>query len=117
MEVVFQGIKNDTKESRINAVEFLSNLLDTELKDELLPLLEYHFLEDREVNFKIETLPEKKCLNNLLKECGVATKVRVLKLMQHLDQKWSVQLLNKLAKHKNTTIRNLVKKILDSSAT
>jgi len=117
MEVVFQGIKNDTKESRINAVEFLSNLLDTELKDELLPLLEYHFLEDREVNFKIETLPEKKCLNNLLKECGVATKVRVLKLMQHLDQKWSVQLLNKLAKHKNPTIRNLVKKILDSSAT
>ena len=115
MQVVFQGIKNDTKESRVNAVEFLSNLLDTELKDELLPLLEYHFLEDKEVDFKMETIPESKCLSNLLKKCGVATQVRVLKLMQHIDRKWSVQLLNKLVTHKNKTIRNLAKKLIDSS--
>ncbi len=115
MEVVFLGIKNDTEESRINAIEFLSNLLDTELKNELLPILEYHFLSDKNVNLKIDILPEKKCLNNLLKDCGVATKVRVLKLMQQMDQKGSVRLLNKLAKHKNTTVRNLAKKILYST--
>ena len=115
MEVVFEGIRNDTEESRINAIEFLSNILDSELKDELLPILEYHFLSDKDVNLKIDVIPEKRSLNLLLKERGVATKIRVLKLMQFLNM-GSTPVLKKLTKHKNLTVRKLAKKILATSS-
>ena len=115
MEVVFEGIRNDTEESRINAIEFLSNILDSELKDELLPILEYHFLSDKDVNLKIDIMPEKRSLNLLLKERGVATKIRVLKLMQFLNM-GSTPVLKKLTKHKNLTVRKLAKKILATSS-
>lgn len=44
MDVVFFGLKNKIEKSRINAIEFLDNLLDLHLKRKILPFLEHHFL-------------------------------------------------------------------------
>jgi AAA family ATP:ADP antiporter len=49
LDVVFIGLKNKNKKSRINAIEFLDNLLDLHLKRKILPFLEYHFLNPADV--------------------------------------------------------------------
>ena len=112
MDVAFMGITNKTEESRINTVEFLSNLLDSELKDELLPLLEYHFLSERETDLKIENLSENEVLTNLLKEGDTRTKIKALNLIQYLDIGSYEKMIIKMAKENNPKISSLAKKIL-----
>ena len=112
MDVAFMGITNKTEESRINTVEFLSNLLDSELKDELLPLLEYHFLSERETGLKIENLSENEVLTNLLKEGDTRTKIKALNLIQYLDKGSYDKIVKKMAKENNPKISSLAKKIL-----
>ncbi len=112
MDVAFLGLKNDTEEARINTIEFLSNLLENELKDELLPMLEYHFLSEKEINLEIEILSENMILTNLLNERGVVTKLKVLNLIQYLKNPPSSKIIRRLTKHKNPKISSLAKKIL-----
>lgn len=45
INIVFIGLINKSEKSRINAIEFLDNLLDLHLKRKILPFLEYHFLK------------------------------------------------------------------------
>jgi len=112
MEVAFLGIKNDTEESRINTIEFLSNLLDSNLKDELLPLLEYHFLTERETDLKIEKMTEEEMLQILLKKGDIKTKLKGLHLIKYLDISNFSKTIKKLAKDKNPKISSLAKKML-----
>jgi len=112
MKVVLQGIKNDTKESKINAIEFLENLLTINLRNKLMPLLEYSFLGNSEDGFIINTIPEGTCLLNLLDERGAKTKINVLNLMLFVPNKDFIKPLNKLLKHKNEKVRKLAKKNL-----
>ncbi len=113
MKVSFLGLKNDTEKSRINTVEFLSNLLEYELKDELLPLLEYHFLSEKETKLKIEILPENKVLTQLINERGAKTKHKVLNLIQYLNNPLSSSIIKELTKHNNTKVSSLAKTILE----
>ncbi len=113
MKVSFLGLKNDTEESRINTVEFLSNLLEYDLKDELLPLLEYHFLSEKETKLKIEMLPENKVFTQLINERGAKTKHRVLNLIQYLNNPLSSSIIKELTKHNNTKVSSLAKTILE----
>lgn len=113
MKVAFQGIKNDTEESRINSIEFLSNLLDVELKRELLPLLEYRFLGDNETNIDIKKVSEIKSLISLINEHGIVSKSLALRLMHFIPHKSANKILKKLLKHKNPRIRSLARNNLD----
>ncbi|MEN8187298.1 MAG: Npt1/Npt2 family nucleotide transporter [Bacteroidota bacterium] len=116
MKIAFLGIKNDTEESRINTIEFLENLLQSDLKKALLPLLEYHFLDETETDLKIETIPESKCLLDLLEERGAVTKMRVLNLLQFADHESFEKTIRKLTKHKNSEIASLAKKCLENQS-
>jgi AAA family ATP:ADP antiporter len=113
MKVAFYGIKNDTEESRINSIEFLSNLLEVELKKELLPLLEYRFLGDNETNIDIKPVSEIRSLINLINEQGIVSKTLVLRLMHFIQHKSAKGILKKLLKHKNPKIRTLARKNLE----
>jgi len=117
MRVAFFGITNETEESRINTVEFLSNLLESDLKDELLPLLEYHFLSERETNLKIERISEDKILHRLFEEGDDKTIVKVLHLIQYIDYSPFLKKIEKLTKHKNSKINSLAKKIIKKDFT
>ena len=112
MSVAFLGITNETEESRINTVEFLSNLLEIDLKDELLPLLEYHFLAERETDLKIDKLSENEVLIQLLQDGDNRSKIKTLNLVQYFDNKVYKKVLAKMAKENNPKISSLAKKIL-----
>ena len=112
MEVAFLGITNETEESRINTIEFLSNLLESNLKDELLPLLEYHFLTERETDLKIEKISEEDVLLNILKEGDIETKLKGLNLIQYLNNSNFSEIIKELTKDKNPKISTLAKKIV-----
>jgi AAA family ATP:ADP antiporter len=114
MEIAHQGIINKTEESRINTVEFLSNILQSDLKKEFLPLLEYHFLSDSESGLTIETISENKCLLKLLNERGVVTKKMVLQLLSFLDISPFNNKIKLLTKHKNKEISSLAIKLIDN---
>ncbi|MDH3322770.1 MAG: MFS transporter [Flavobacteriaceae bacterium] len=115
MKIAFKGIKNDTEESRINTIEFLENMLQVDLKNELLPLLEYHFLPDSEANLKLESIPESKILTDIIKERSAVSKILVLKLLQYVHNNSHKATLKKLTKHKNPKVKNLAKKILNTA--
>jgi len=114
MEVAYLGINNDTEESRINTIEFLSNLLEADLKRELLPLLEYRFLGDRDTDIDIKEVSEIKGLICLLKGHGIVSKILVLQLLRFIPHRSARKILEKLSKHKNAKIRSLVKKVIES---
>lgn len=110
MEVVFLGIKNETETSKINAIEFLENLLNTDFKNKLLPLLEYSFLDNTEAGLNIKGISESNCLINLLDERGADTKIHVLNLMQYHRNKSFAKSIKELEKHKNPKVMALAKK-------
>ncbi len=114
MEVAYLGINNDTEESRINTIEFLSNLLESDLKRELLPLLEYRFLGDGETGIDMKPVPENRSLINLLKEHGIVSKTLVLKLLRFIPHSSTKRILQKLSVHKNPKIRSLARKVIES---
>ncbi len=113
MEVAFLGIQDDTEESRINTIEFLSNLLESDLKKELLPLLEYRFLGDGETDIDMKILPENTSLRYLLEEHGIVSKTLVLNLLKFIPRHSVKRILKKLSKHKNHKIKNLADKVLE----
>ncbi|MEN8123578.1 MAG: Npt1/Npt2 family nucleotide transporter [Bacteroidota bacterium] len=112
MKMAFLGIKNDTEESRINTIEFLENLLHADLKNELLPLLEFHFLNEGELDLKLESIPEREVLLELLENRGIKTKIHVIKLMHYVKNKTVEKKLKELAENKNPKIKALAKKNL-----
>lgn len=114
MEIAHQGILNKTEESRINTVEFLSNILQSDLKKEFLPLLEYHFLSDSESGLTIETISENKCLLKLLNDRGVVTKKMVLQLLSFVEITPFKKKIKLLTNHKNKEISSLAIKLVES---
>ncbi len=114
MEIAQKGITTETEESRINTVEFLSNILQSDLKKEFVPLLEYHFLSDTDNGIKIDSISETKCLLKILNERGVVTKILILQLISFLNKSPFIKKLELLSKHKNKEVRNLANTILNS---
>ena len=109
MDIAFLGLKNDTKKSRINTLEFLNNMLQSDLKKELIPLLEYQFLDHEERKIEINDIPENECLLSMLNNRGVVSKIKVLILLISAKIKdTSIQkVVSQFTKHKNETLRNL----------
>ena len=117
MDMALEGVKKNDDESRINAVEFLSNMLDSDLKDELLPLLEYHFLEDREVNLDFKIMNEPELFSLLFKRRGVISKKLILKLLlTYKDLRPFKEAVKPLLNHKNPDIKRLAKQVFDKSS-
>jgi hypothetical protein len=95
--------------------ECLSNLLETDLKDELLPLLEYHFLGEREIDMEIKIPEITELLKRLFEERGVVTKKLVLKMIIASGKSSQYrEAVGYLTSHKNEAIRELALQIAGS---
>ena len=80
MDVVFFGITNKSKKSRINAIEFLDNLLDMHLKKTILPFLEHYFLNpsnEEAVPFNEQT--EIASLASLVNSTSLAADAKIMR--------------------------------------
>ena len=98
---IYQGIQSQKQDMRINALEFLDNLLETNLKKILVPIVETAMLdsisEEALKNLDLKIPDEFQCLNMLLSGKDVRINLAVLFLIKQLKNKK----YKKTKKHKN----------------
>lgn len=107
IEIAYQGIISEKQEVRANAIEFLDNLLQPNLKQTLLPLVESStvFNENQEADDLVAPT-EKMCFEMLLKGKDQKIKLAVLYLIAQLDgeNKTYIPLVKPLTRHQNKKI-------------
>lgn len=106
--VTYSGLLSEVKEARVNALEFLDNLLNAQLKSKVFPLVEHTvFAEDNfeSTVLKLNTIPEKAYLAMLLKRRGKRVKLEILHLIKVLDDKSYVPIVMPLKKHRNKDVK------------
>jgi AAA family ATP:ADP antiporter len=118
IEMSYNGILSDIKEAKINALEFLDNLLQNQLKTNIFPLLEYYVVKDEEdkSNLKLKSLSEKAYLKLLIKSRGKRLKLEVINLVYYLNQKKYATIIKPLLKHKNSDVKYLAFQALNKIA-
>ena len=88
VDPILNTILNGKEEQRIHAIEFLDNLLDKQLKKELIPVAESILFETnseekiKKLNLKV--LSETECYHSLLQRKDVKLKITVLYLIETL---------------------------------
>ena len=108
IKITFSGLFSDENSAKINALEFLDNLLKGQLKFKIMPLLEHYIAEgDSSFNniLKSKVLTEKTCLTLLLKSRGKRIKLKVLPLIKELNDKRYIPVVSTLKNHKNIEIK------------
>lgn len=108
IEMTYSGLLSDVKEARLNALEFLDNMLKSRMKNRILPLIEHYVIEDDNsessvLNLKI--LAEKDCLTKLAKRRGRRVKLEVLNLIRNLNDRRYLPLVASLRKHQNKHVK------------
>ncbi|WP_430409340.1 Npt1/Npt2 family nucleotide transporter [Kordia sp.] len=108
IKIAYAGLLSDVKEARINALEFLDNLLKGQLKFKLIPLLEHYVIEDDSVHnvlLKSKITDEKICLTSLIKYRGKRIKLEVLALIKVLNDRRYSTIVNTLKNHKSVEVK------------
>lgn len=108
VDTAYFGLKSEKQEVRLNAIEFLDNLLKSKLKNNILPLIEYHVLESNGhsvSSFEASTLPEKQILTMLLRNRGTRMKLAVLNVIKFSADQSYLDLVKPLMKHPNLVVQ------------
>ncbi len=117
IEISYTALLSDVKEARVNALEFLDNLLQSQLKQTILPLIEYYVLNNNDVEsshtLKLNIMKERACLSMLAKNRDKKIKLEVLHLIILLKDAKYKPLLNRLKKHKNKDVKFFAYDALD----
>ncbi|PLW95536.1 MAG: hypothetical protein C0591_11000, partial [Marinilabiliales bacterium] len=107
---IYQGLQSKKPDMRINAVEFLDNLLETNLKRVLIPIVETVFLdhisESTFKNLNVKIPDEFECLSMLLAGKDNKIKLAVLYLISQSKNTRYLTLVEKYANDDNPKIRN-----------
>ena len=104
----YSGIQSDIKEARVNALEFLDNLLQSQMKTSVFPLIEHYVLEDQSnesLSVKVNVMPEKACLMMLEKNRGKRIKLEILNLIKQLDDPSYLPMVHSLKHHDNKDVK------------
>ncbi|MGY8914999.1 MAG: Npt1/Npt2 family nucleotide transporter, partial [Flavobacteriales bacterium] len=111
-------ILNGKEEQRVHAVEFLDNILDKQLKKDLIPVAESTLMETiseeqiKKLNLKVYS--ESECYHALLERRDVKLKQAVLYLIEKTKDKKFMPLVEMALNDKNEKIRNKAAEMLDS---
>ncbi len=113
---IYQGLQSKKEDTRINAVEFLDNLLETNLKRVLIPIVETALLdsisENAIKNLNLKIPDEFECLKLLLGGNDVRINISALYLIIQLDNKKYIPLVAHHTQSENPKIRSLAKETL-----
>ena len=110
---IYRGLTSDQTEMSANAIEFLDNLLESNLKKVLIPIIETSMLETisdeavRNLNLKIPS--EKESFTMLLNGKDLRIKIAVLYLIARLGNRIYLPILYPLTEHADEKIRNYAK--------
>nr|WP_256259802.1 MFS transporter [Winogradskyella luteola] len=109
IKVSYSGLMSDVKEAQINALEFLDNLLQSQIKTQILPLIEYYNINEGGSSSKnqleIELLDEYNLINMLLRKRGKRMKLEILHLIRVLNDTSYISLVNQQTLHKNKEVK------------
>ncbi|WP_299676032.1 Npt1/Npt2 family nucleotide transporter [uncultured Dokdonia sp.] len=115
ISVSYSGLLSNVTEARINAIEFLDNLLQSQLKSRILPLIEYTVLEkesNSESRLRLDILSERNYVALLLRRRGKRVKLLVLELIKVLNDTSYIPLVQPLTKHLNKEVNGRAEAIL-----
>ncbi|QJP33727.1 hypothetical protein F0365_04555 [Nonlabens sp. Ci31] len=95
--VAYKGLLSETKESQLQAMEYLDGLLGRNLKTQLLPLLETGFSspqqEMSDYHKHIALFNQEDCLKTLLYIEDQTTQLKTIALLKLIEEDYSYQLL------------------------
>tara|TARA_R110002033_G_scaffold14654_5_gene42515 strand:- start:5486 stop:8317 length:2832 start_codon:yes stop_codon:yes gene_type:complete len=121
VDPILNTIMNGKEEQRIHAIEFLDNILDKQLKKELIPVAESILFETnteekiKKLNVKI--LSEAECYHALLKRKDSKLKMAVLYLIeQSTDSKFNTLLETVIQTEANNKVKQRAEDILTISS-
>ena len=110
VDPILDVILTGKEEQRIHAIEFLDNILDIQLKKELIPIAESvmidTFSEDKIKNLSLQTFSELECYKMLLIRKDASLKQSVLYLIKKTNNKKFIPLVRELINEKNENVRN-----------
>jgi AAA family ATP:ADP antiporter len=95
--VAYRGLKSETKESQLHAMEYLDGLLGRNLKTLLLPVLESGLSmpnqESSDYHEHITLLNEEDCMKILLQFDDEPLLLKTIELLKHIDEDYVYKLL------------------------
>jgi AAA family ATP:ADP antiporter len=113
---IFQGLQSKTPDLRVNAVEFLDNLLETNLKRVLIPIVETalldHISEIKSIHLNMKIPDEFECLSMLLAGKDVKIKLAVLYLIAQLGDKKYTPLVKQYTLHPNPKVKSFAEQAI-----
>ena len=117
IKITYTALKTKHQDARLNALEFLDNLLQNELKQIILPLVEHYVLDPSKLensDIELQIMAEIDCLLMLARNRGNRIKLEVLYLIAlHRTPKYK-RIVRRLKKHPNQKVRQLAMETLES---
>ena len=121
VEPILNIILNGKEEQRIHAIEFLDNILDNQLKKELIPIAESILVdtisEEKIKKLNLQVFSEEECYRTLLSRKDTKLKQAVLYLIEKTNNHKFIPLVEMLLNDKNENIKNKAIEILDLQKT
>ncbi|RZS92017.1 NTP/NDP exchange transporter [Aquimarina brevivitae] len=110
IDSILEALLKGKEEQRIHAIEFLDNILNTQLKKELIPITEASIVNasytDKVKLLDIKTLSELECYKLLLQRKDVKLKLAILYLIEHTKDKQFLPLIQPLTEDTNSIIQS-----------
>lgn len=111
----YYGIKSNDPEAKINAIEFLDNLLHIRLKSNILPLLEFNFIDpsnESSLIQKTDILNEYNIIKMLTQNRGERMKLAMLHLIEASNDSKYKSILNHISVHKDRALKEQAQRVL-----
>jgi AAA family ATP:ADP antiporter len=116
VDPILNSILNGKEEQRLHAIEFLDNILNKELKKELIPVAESILIdvtsEEMIQKLNLKVYSEEECYNALLNRKDMKLKQAVLYLIEQTGNPKFVPLVQLAAKDNNERVRNKAAEVL-----
>jgi AAA family ATP:ADP antiporter len=120
IDTVYRNIRSEKSDLRVNAIEFLDNLLEVNLKKVLIPIIETLMMETitpeilKSLNVRICSQYE--CIDLLLKGKDMQLKIAVIELIFSLKESRYIGLLQPCSHHRDQKIRTSAQRTIDHLA-
>lgn len=119
VEPILNIILTGKEEQRIHAIEFLDNILNIQLKKELIPIAESILVdtisEEKIIKLNLKVYSEVECYRTLLSRKDIKLKQAVLYLIEKTNDKKFIPLVEIVLNDKNENIRNKASEILSKN--
>ena len=110
IQIIFRAMKSEIKEAKINAIELLENLLDSAVKNAVLPVLEHIAVEEDNVDSNVIEIPlisESEYLNKIMTISGSNIRFLAVTYIKVADNRAFLPALLPLKKYRNKAVGQL----------